>query len=224
MHRNISLRYVIIKAELSLAAPHGENNFKESICHTLLPELHLYRITVQETSLRLTLNWPRNNMENLSVANAIQDPSFYGFLNTVYNIWQGTCMGDRPFERPLIYIRQHRHTLRCRAVFEPTNTTLERLKTENASGRPAKECPPLLDASLYTITTETYACVGDEASKVRTGAKRKWFFNNKTQWLIKLFKLLLSKSSEWTKESDWSTTDWIVFGINCKIQLRKKRA
>jgi hypothetical protein len=90
-------------------------------------------------------------------------------------------MGDRPFERPLIYIRQHRHTLRCRAVFEPTNTTLERLKTENASGRPAKECPPLVDASLYTITTETYACVGDEASKVRTGAKRKRFFNNKTQ-------------------------------------------
>ena len=67
MLRNISLRYVIIKAELSLAAPHGENNFKESICHTLLPELHLYRITVQETSLGRTLNWPRNNMENLSV-------------------------------------------------------------------------------------------------------------------------------------------------------------
>ena len=136
---------------------------------------------------------------------------FHCSLNTVYHIGQRTPYGGhRPIERPLIYIKQHSHALGCRAVFEATMTALGRPKTCNAPDRPAQKC---LSPFFDTVTTETQAYVGDEASKVRTGVKRKRIFNHKTLWLIKVLKLLLSRSSGWTQESDWPTSDRIKFAL-----------
>jgi len=51
-----SLNYVIIKADHSLGAPNPEKNFKDSRCYTILLELHLYPIALQEISFGRTMN------------------------------------------------------------------------------------------------------------------------------------------------------------------------
>ena len=216
-----SLNYVIIKADNSLGAPNPDKNFTDSRRYTIIPELHLYPIAFQEISFGRTMNWLRNYMKSLSFlsctvqqANAIQDP-FISLLSEYSLPYRAanSVRGHRPIERPLIYIRQHRHAVRCRAVFEATMTASGRPKTCHAPDGPAQKRLSLLHAFFDTITTEKHACVGDEASKVRTGVKRKRIFNHKTQWVIKVLKLLLSKSSGWAQESDWPTSDRIEFAV-----------
>jgi hypothetical protein len=216
-----SLNYVIIKADHSLGAPNWEKTLKESRGYIILPQLHLYPIAFQEISFGRTLNWLRNYVKKLSFlsctdqqANAIQDLliSLLSEYSLPYRA-ANSVRGHRPIERPIIYIRQYRQALRCRAVFEATVTALGRPKTCHSPDTLAQKCLSLLHAFFDTITTETHACIGDEASKVRIGVKKKRIFNHKTQRLINVLTLLLSKSSGWTQESDWPTTDRIEFAV-----------
>jgi hypothetical protein len=160
-----SLNYVIIKADHSLGAPNWEKTVKESRGYTVLPELHLYPIAFQEISFGRTLNWLRNYVKKLSVlsctaqqANAIQNLliSLLSEYSLPYRAAK-SVRGLRPIERPLIYIGQYRHALRCRAVFEATVTAFRRPKSCHAPDTPAQKCLSLLHAFFGTITTETHA-------------------------------------------------------------------
>jgi len=226
-----SLNYVIIKADQSLGAPNPEKNFKDSRCYTILTKLHLYSIALQEISFGRTMNWlviiGRTFpfcLVRLNRPMQFRIPPFHCSLNRIQFIISGSELrtGASAHRKASYDTRQHRHAVRCRAVFEATMTALGRPKTCHAPNGPAQNCLSLLHAFFDTITTETHAYVGDEASKVRTGVRKKRIFNHKKQWLIKLLKLLLSKSSGWAQESDWSTSGRIEFAILTVKQSSEK--
>jgi hypothetical protein len=102
MHRNISVRYVIIKTDHSLGEPNWENNFNESRCYSvqyyrnyICTTWHCTRSLSGELWTDYVIIWRIFPFCLVRLNRAIwfRISSFHGSLNTVYHIEQRTPYG-----------------------------------------------------------------------------------------------------------------------------------